>query len=147
MSVMRHWSVGNAFGQQGISTAISFLFLQKQVNRISQTISALTTKLGCWNVKRRPKIQVLLVITISLLIPLLSTYMDYYVLMEADFLSAHSKFENTDLDSLLLCKKQKFTAFSVFSYALWVASNLVEHFSCFYYQVTFPQVKTLVLRC
>jgi hypothetical protein len=66
--------------------------------------------------------------------------------MEADFLSAYPKFENTDLDYLLLCKKQKFTA-SVFSYAFWVASNLVEHFSCFYYQVTFPQEKTLVLRC
>jgi hypothetical protein len=67
--------------------------------------------------------------------------------MEADFLSAYPKFENTDLDCLLLCKKQKFTALTGFSYAFWVASNLIGHLSCFYYQVTFPQVKTLVLRC
>jgi len=98
-------------------------------------------------VKRKHKIQILLVIAISLLLPLLSTYMDYYVLMEADFLSAYPKFENTDLDCLLFSKKQKFTTPSGFSCAFWVASNLVEHFSCFYYQVTFPQVKTLVLRC
>jgi len=84
---------------------------------------------------------------ISLLLPLLAAYIDYYDLMEADFLSAYPTFENTDLDSLLFCKKDKFTAFSGFSYAFWVASNLIEHLSGFYYQVTFPQVKTLVLRC
>jgi hypothetical protein len=67
--------------------------------------------------------------------------------MEADFLSAYPKFENTDLDYLLLCKKQKFTALTGFSYPFWVVSNLIGHLSCFYYQVTFPQVKTLVLRC
>jgi len=104
-------------------------------------------KLGFLNVKRKHKIQILLVIAISLLLPLLSAYMDYYVLMEADFLSAYPKFENTDLDCLLVCKKEKFTAFSGFSYAFWVASNLIEHLSGFYYQVTFPQVKILVLRC
>jgi len=84
---------------------------------------------------------------ISLLLPLLSAYTDYYVLMEADFLSTYPTFENTDLDYLLFCKKDKLTAFSGFSYAFWVASNLIEHLSGFYYQVTFPQVKTLVLRC
>ena len=97
--------------------------------------------------KRKHKIQILLVIVISLLLPLLSTYMDYYVLMEADFLSAHPKFENVDLDYLLLCKKQQITVLTGFSYAFWVASNLIGHLSCFYYQVTSPQVKTFVLRC
>lgn len=97
--------------------------------------------------KRKHKIQVLLVIAISLLLPLLSTYMDYYVIIEADFLSTYPKFENTDLDCLLLCKKQKFTALTSFSYAFWIASNLIGHLSCFYYQVTFPQVRALVLRC
>ena len=97
--------------------------------------------------KRKHKIQILLVIAISLLLPLLSTYMDYYVIMEADFLSPYPKFENTDLDCLLLCKKQTFTALIGFSYAFSVASNLNGHFSCSYYQVTFPQAKTLVLRC
>jgi len=98
-------------------------------------------------VERKHKIQILLVIGISILLPLLSTYTHYYVLMEADFLSAYPKLENTDLDCLLFSKKQKFTTTSGFSCAFWVAGNLVEHFSYFYYQVTFPQVKTLVLRC
>ena len=97
--------------------------------------------------KRKQKIQIPLVIAIALLLPLLSTYTYYYVLMEADFLSTRPKFENTDLDCLLLCKKQEFTAPSGFSYALWFAGNLIGHFYCFYYQVAFPQVKPLVLRC
>jgi hypothetical protein len=98
-------------------------------------------------VKRKNKTHILLAITISLLLPLLSAYIDYYVLMEADFLSTYPTFENTDLDSLLFCKKDKFTAFGGFSYVFWVASNLIEPLSGFYDQVTFPQVKTLVLRC
>ncbi len=97
--------------------------------------------------KRRHKIQVLLAVTISLLIPLLSTYMDYYVLMEADFLSAHIKFEKTDLDCLLFFKKENFTTPGGFSWVFWVGSNLARDFSFPYNQVTSPQVKNLVLRC
>ena len=89
----------------------------------------------------------ILVLTASFLFPLLNAYFDYYILMEADFLSTVPKFENTDLDCLLLCEKQKFTALTGFSYAFWVASNLIGHLSCFCYEVTLPQVKTLVLRC
>ena len=97
--------------------------------------------------KGKHKIQILLVIAISLLFPLLSGYMDYYVIMEADFLSAYPKFENTDLDYLLLCEKQKFTALTGFSYTFWVAGNLIGYLSSFYFPVTFPQAKTLVFRC
>ena len=97
--------------------------------------------------KRKHKIELFLVIAISLLIPLLSAYIDYYVLTEADLLSSCLQFENTDLDSLLRCKKQEFTHSSGFSYAFWVASNPAELFSCLYYQVTFPQAKAFVLRC
>jgi hypothetical protein len=107
----------------------------------------ITNNFGLLNVKRKQKIQILVVIAISLLLPLLSAYMNYYVIMEADFLSPDSKFENTDLDCLLLSRKQTFTALTSFSYAFWGASNLIGHLSCSYYQVTFPQVKTLVLRC
>jgi hypothetical protein len=98
-------------------------------------------------VKRKQKIQAPLVIAILLLLPLLSTYTYYYALMEADFLSAYPKFENTDLDCLLLLKKQEFTALTGFSYTFWVAGDLIRHLSSFYFPVTFPQVKTLVLRC
>ena len=97
--------------------------------------------------KRKQKIQIPLVIAIALLLPLLPTCTCYYVLMEADFLSTQSKFENTDLDCLLLYEKQRITAISGLSYASQVANNLIGHYSCFFYQVTFPQAKTLVLRC
>ena len=73
--------------------------------------------------------------------------MDYYVLMEADFLSDHLQFENTDLDCLLLLDKQKFTALTGFSYTFWVAGDLIGYLFNSYFPVTFPQVKTLVLRC
>ncbi len=97
--------------------------------------------------KRKFKTQIILVIAISFLLLLHSAYMNYYVLMEADFLSAYAKFENTDLDCLLLFKKLKFTALTGFSYTFWVSGNLIGYLSTFYFPVTFPQVKTLVLRC
>ncbi len=97
--------------------------------------------------KRKLKTKIILVIAISFLLPLHSAYMDYYVLIEADFLSAYPKFENTDLNCLLLCEKQKFTASAGFSSTFWVAGDLIGYLSSFYFPVTFPQVKTLVLRC
>ncbi len=97
--------------------------------------------------KRRHKIEILLAIAFCFLLPLHSTYMDYYVLMEADFLSASPKFENADLDCLPFCKKQAFTASSSFSNAFWVAGNLAKSFFSSYSQATYPQVETLVLRC
>ena len=89
----------------------------------------------------------ILAVMAAVLLPLLCAYLDYYILMEADFLSAVPKFENTDLDCLLLYDKQNFAALTGFSYAFWAAGNLIGHLSCFYYQVTVPQVKSLVLRC
>jgi hypothetical protein len=99
------------------------------------------------NVKRKHKTQLLLVIGISLLLPLLSACIDYFVLMEADFLSTYPTLENVDLDCFLFCKKDKFTVLSGFSHACRVASRLIEHLPGFHCQVTFPHVNTLVLRC
>jgi len=98
-------------------------------------------------VKRKLKTPIFLVIAISLLLPLLSAYMYYYVLMEADFLSAYPKFENTDLDSLLLLKKDSFTALIGSSNTFRIAGNLIGLLSSSYLPVMFPQVRTLVLRC
>jgi len=97
--------------------------------------------------ERIHKIKIFLLILISLLLPLISAYTGYYVLMEADFLSPKPKFENTDLDCLLFSKKQIFTAPIGFSLGSCGGSNPVEHFSYFYYQIAFPQLKCLVLRC
>lgn len=97
--------------------------------------------------KRKHKIQIFLVIAVSLLLPLLSAYIDYYALKEADFLSANLKFENTDSEVLSFCKKQKFICFSDSSDAFGIINNLIEHFSHVDYQATDPQLKTLVLRC
>jgi len=99
------------------------------------------------NVKTKHKFQILLVIVICFLLPLLSAYLDYYVLTEADFFSVHPKFENTDLECLSLCKKQDLIALTAFSHPFKVADNLIGHLRCFSYQVTFSQVNDLVLRC
>jgi hypothetical protein len=98
-------------------------------------------------VKKKRKFQIPLALVICFLLPLLSAYMDYYVLMEADFLSPHPKFENTDLECLSLCKKQDLIALTAFSHTFRLADNLIGHLCCFCYQVTFPQAKSLVLRC
>ena len=116
--------------------------------RISDhTWSKRTQQLGLLIVKKKYKIQILAVIAIALLLPLLSAYMDYYVLTAADLLSSCPKFENTDLDSFLFCKKQEFTASGDFSYTFWVGNSPIAHFSYLYYQATFPQLKAFVLRC
>jgi len=97
--------------------------------------------------KRKHKIEILLVLTISFLLPLLPAWMGYYVLMEADFLSTCQKFENPDLDCLLLCKKHEVTTSSGFSHAFWGEGNPAKHFYWFSCHVSFPQPKTSVLRC
>ena len=96
--------------------------------------------------KRKHKIEIFLVIVISLVIPLLLAYIDYNILTEADFFST-PQFENPDLDYLLLCKKQNLMSSSSFSHGFSDARNLAQHFSCLYYQVTFPEVKAPILRC
>jgi len=98
-------------------------------------------------VKRKRKIKILLAITISLLLPVLSAYTDYYILIEADILSQNVKFENTDLDCLQFFEKQKFTGMNTFCYTFSGVNNLAGHLFCLSYEVTFPQVKTSVLRC
>ncbi len=114
---------------------------------ITKLLEIFSTQIGALDVRTKRKTRILLTVTISLLLPLLSVYMNYYVLMEADFLSQSPKFENTDLDSLLVCEKQKFTVLNGLSHAFLVAINPVGHLSCFNYQATFSQVAGLVLRC
>ncbi len=89
----------------------------------------------------------ILLVIASFLLPLLYGYLDYCILVDADFISVVPKFEDTDSDCLLLFKKQKPTALTGFSHTFWAASNLIGYLPFFYYQVTFPQAKTLVLRC
>ncbi len=97
--------------------------------------------------KRTRKTQIFLIIAISFALPLLSAYMNYYVLMEADFLSALPKFENTDLDSLLFLKREKFAAVTGFSHTFRVAVDLIGYLPSSYVPVMVPPVKALVLRC
>jgi hypothetical protein len=73
--------------------------------------------------------------------------MDYYTLMEVDFISSCPKFENTDSDYLLFSEKQEFTTSSASSSVFWVADNLAKHFHYLYHQAIFLQVKAIVLRC
>ena len=99
------------------------------------------------SVKQKLKTQIFLVIAISFLLSLLLAYVNYYVLTEADFLSPYSKLENTDLDCLLLLRKQKLAAWISVSYKFSVIGDLIGFPSSFYFPMAFPQVKTLILRC
>ena len=73
--------------------------------------------------------------------------MDYYVLIEADFLSAYPQFENTDLDCHMLLKKQEFTALTGFSCVFWVVGDPLGYVFSLCLPVALPQVRTLILRC
>ncbi len=97
--------------------------------------------------KRKRKTPIFLVIGISFLLALLSAYMHYYVLMEADFLSASPKFENTDLDSLLLLKRETSAALTGFSLTFRDEGDLTGLLSSSYFPVMSPRVKTFILRC
>ncbi len=96
--------------------------------------------------KRKSRVDAFAVIALCFLLPLISTYMDYYVLIEVDFLSEQPKFESPDLEPLLLVNKQELARSGDFPGAVSVATDLPLHFSSLNCHVT-PQDKTPVLRC
>jgi hypothetical protein len=93
--------------------------------------------------------QVFLVILITLSISLLSAYLDYYDLAEADFLSRNISFENPDQENLSIDQRVEFKVFisSAFSLIFHEVIDLSEKFPRFTFtRFSFDQ-KTFILRC
>lgn len=98
---------------------------------------------------RKRMIQIVLVFLISFSILLLSAYLDYCDLREADFLSRDISFENPDQDNLLTDQhnESKVLISSAFPIGFPPGIDFLEPFSLFNFPTYSPDSKTFVLRC
>jgi len=98
---------------------------------------------------RKRVTQTFLVIAISLLIPIISTYFNYYDLSEADFLSHDISYENPDQESLFINQQNESKAFitSAFPTGLTPVINLLEQSLHLSLIICFLDQNTFVLRC
>jgi len=98
---------------------------------------------------KRRLTQIFFVILITLSISLLSAYLDYYDLAEADFLSWNIRFENPDQESLLIDQKIEFKVFisGVFSLIFHEVLDLSEQLPRFSFTRSSFDQKTFTLRC
>ena len=90
-----------------------------------------------------------LVILISIFIPLLSAYLDYSDLADADFPSCDRSFENPDQVDLLLAQQNEFRSFvpGSFSVAFRPGIDLFEPYFYFSFQTPSSDQKIIILRC
>jgi len=98
---------------------------------------------------KRRVIQTFLVIAISLFIPIVQTYLHYYVLSEADFLSSDLKFESPDQEILPIIKQNEYKIFlsSASSIIFLAEVILVEQFPHLSFTLCSLEEKVVILRC
>ena len=98
---------------------------------------------------RRRVVQTFLVITISLFIPIFQTYLHYYDLAEADFLSFDLSFESPDEEISLTIKQNESEAFlsSASCIIFGLEIILAEQFPHSPSILCFFDQKALILRC
>ena len=98
---------------------------------------------------KRRLTQIVLAILITLSISLLSAYLDYYDLAEADFLSWNMRFENPNQENLLLDQQIEFKAFisSVLSLIFHEVIDLSEQLPRLTFTGSSFDQKTFILRC
>jgi len=95
------------------------------------------------------RIRIFLVLILSLSIPLCFTFIDYYSLSEADFLSTQLKLEARDQIDLLIGLQEKSKAFGLtgFSHSFLLHNNNFRHLLVFSFQTSSLDLITFVLRC
>jgi hypothetical protein len=97
--------------------------------------------------KRRCLPRAIVVITIFAILLWLPLFLNYYGLMEADFLATNLSFENTDLDVLPLAHKSQLWSWgSGIGCAQWM-NHLFKDFPVFHNQIPAIENKTIALRC
>jgi hypothetical protein len=98
---------------------------------------------------KRRVIQTFLVIAISLLFSIDSTYLHYYTLASADFISHDSKFETLDQEYLLAANQSelKLSILAGFFNGFLLATHFFRQSPHFFSQVLSLDQKNLVLRC
>jgi len=97
----------------------------------------------------RKAIQIILVITISLVISMSSAYVSYYTVASADFLSSDLGFEAFDQEYLMAANQceLKMSPLVSFLSGFQVVTDLLGLPSHLSSQISFLDQKTLVLRC
>jgi hypothetical protein len=97
---------------------------------------------------RFKKLNVILILAISFLIPLFSTYLEYHNLSGTVFLSDDMSFEDTYDEDLSICQND-FNALVpiAFSIILFQSDNLIEQCYLFSSQITFHSQNKSILRC
>ena len=99
------------------------------------------------NAKGKHKgIFIFLAIAISFILPWSSSYSNYNVLIEADFLFLGQKFESGDLDDLLIDKQKNFVP-SGYDFAYYVGAHLLEPSAEPSYPITVVEQTPAILRC
>lgn len=97
----------------------------------------------------RKLIQIFLVIAISFAIPVSSTYVCYYTVAAADFLSLDLKIENFDQEYLFAANQSEFKVYGSdgFSKGFHLLTCLYGQSFHLFSQILSLDQKTLVLRC
>ena len=98
---------------------------------------------------KRRLTQIFFVILITLSISLLSAYLDYYDLAEADVLSWNIRFENPDQENLLIDQKIEFKVLisSADSLIFHEVIDLSEQLPRFTFTWSSSDQNTFILRC
>ena len=98
---------------------------------------------------KRRLTQIVLAILITLSISLLSAYLDYYDLAEADFLSRNVSFENPDQENLLIDQQIEFKVFisSAFSLIIHEVTDFSNHLPRLTLEAPSLEQKITILRC
>ncbi len=99
--------------------------------------------------RRLSLIRISLVILISIFIPLLSAYVDYWDLTDIDFPSRDRSYENPDQVDLLVAQQNERKLFTsgFFFIGLHPEIDLLEQFSQFTFQTPPSDQETTILRC
>jgi hypothetical protein len=92
--------------------------------------------------------QILLIIGISFWFLVFPAYLHFSALDELDIISPHPCFKNIDQeDSIVTAEKEKILGLNLIVEQFLENSLFVEHIPTFFPQISFLNLKSLVLRC
>lgn len=90
---------------------------------------------------------VIFIITICSIFLWLTIFMNYYVIMQADFLKNCQTYEDINLDTSSACHKQNALLWAPNLVLTHWDDNLFKSFNSFYFQLAFIEPNTVKLRC
>jgi len=89
----------------------------------------------------------ILVITLCLAVVWLPLFMNYYVVMQADFLKSGQTYENINLDILPADQKSPALLWTFHSFSKLWAEDQLNYFNSFPFSLAFLEQNTIKIRC